>query len=91
MIQKVKEKKVESQRFNDLGLRKQISSGIGELFGSFQADDRVLEAFIHNMVQPPIPEIHGYLQKLGLLVDGPVITRLAVILGKVDLYMTMLG
>ncbi|MBA0686822.1 hypothetical protein Goari_014399, partial [Gossypium aridum] len=59
MIQKVKEKKVEIQRFNDLGLRKQISSGIGELFGSFQADDRVLEASIHNMEEPPILKIRG--------------------------------
>ncbi|KAH1097429.1 hypothetical protein J1N35_014350 [Gossypium stocksii] len=31
------------------------------------ADDRVLEAFIHNTSEPLIPEFHGYLQEVRFL------------------------
>ncbi|KAK5774790.1 hypothetical protein PVK06_042646 [Gossypium arboreum] len=31
------------------------------------ADDILLEAFIHNKREPPIPEICGYLQEVGFL------------------------
>ncbi|MBA0826127.1 hypothetical protein Goarm_011011, partial [Gossypium armourianum] len=30
------------------------------------ADDRVLEAFIHNLAKPPITKIRGYLQDVGI-------------------------
>ncbi|MBA0560906.1 hypothetical protein Golob_017777 [Gossypium lobatum] len=74
MIQKVKEKKVESFSRMDASLIRFDNNHISSIQLAM-ADDRVLEAFIHNMEEPPIPKIRG----------------LAVVPGKVDLYKIMLA